>query len=167
MSASSPTAELRRGRLVLYCGIAQNRDRWGKGICVWCGEPIILADPTDYRRRTRTRHRGDEHEQGDGRNCHKLFMQSYCWTARQLIEWRGDPCCAYCGEITELWEAEHTIALEDGGGRDPTNIVRSCVPCHRRKTAFEASARAERRRLARVASLPIPEPSAQLEMCPA
>lgn len=159
----SGTAEIRGQRLVLYCGIAQNRERWGKGVCCWCGEPIVLADPTDYRRATRTRHRGDEHEIGD-RNCHKLFMQSYCYTARELVERRGDPCCAYCGEITEQWEAEHTLALKDGGSHDPTNIVRSCVPCHKRKTATEATARAERRRLARVAAGSPPPPVPQLEL---
>lgn len=141
------TADLRRERLVIYCGIAQNRREWIKGMCCWCGEPIVLADPDrEHRRRSRTRHRGDEHELGDGRDCHQLFLGSYAYTARQLVEQRGDPCCVYCGEVTEQWEADHQVPLEDGGGHDPTNIVRSCVPCHRAKTAAEATEHAARRR---------------------
>lgn len=138
-----------RGRVDVTSGIAAARwtlrARTGKGCC-WCGEAIVLFDPFDHRRRQRTRHRGDEHEVGDGRNCHREFMGSYHWTARQLVEARADPCCIYCGEVTDKWEADHCVPLEDGGGHDPTNIVRACIPCHRRKTAAEARARAARRR---------------------
>lgn len=175
----SATAEIRSGKLVLYCGVAENRRPVGKGVCCWCGDPIVLADPTDYRRRTRTRHRGDEHEVGD-RNCHKLFMASYCYTARELVERRGDPCCVDCGDIGDvwqpnedgvggawvnlgLWEADHRIALIDGGAHDPTNIERRCRDCHSRKTKREATARAERRRFALAVQLPAPQPSPQLE----
>lgn len=149
-----------RGRVDLYCGIGEApwtlRSRVGKG-CVWCGEAIVLFDPFDHRRRARTRHRGDEHELGDGRNCHREFMRSYYWTARELVERRGDPCCVYCGEITDRWEADHQVPLvEDGGGHDPTNIVRACVPCHRSKTAAEARARAAHRRQQRGLPEPLP-----------
>lgn len=104
----------------------------------------MLADPSDYRRRQRTRHRGDEHEVGD-RRCHRDFMRSTVWNARDLVLFRGDPCCVDCGDVDAFWAAEHRIPLADGGPHDPCNIERRCDDCHGRKTAAERVARAERR----------------------
>jgi 5-methylcytosine-specific restriction endonuclease McrA len=153
-----------RGRITLYESIYEHRRReamlagnavpYMRGRCVWCGEPIELVDPDDYRRRARTRHRGDEYEVGD-RNCHRAFMRSYVFSERELIEVRGDPECVDCGS-TGRWEADHDVPLWDGGEHCSSNIVRRCVPCHREKTRQEASARAARRREER--GLPEPEP---------
>ncbi len=46
------------------------------------------------------------------------------------------------------WEADHELALEDGGEHRLENLAVRCAPCHRAKTAEENRARAaERRRL--------------------
>lgn len=63
-------------------------------------------------------------------------------------------------EVT-LWEADHEIPLEDGGPHAVENLRCRCVPCHRRKTAREATERAECRRLGR---LPAPSPDRQLAL---
>jgi hypothetical protein len=135
-------SEKRGGRLVLREAPAAGKP-FEKGVCCWCGEAIILADPTDYRRRARTRHYGDEHEVGD-RNCTAEFLASYANNARELIEKRGDPVCVDCGS-EDSWDAEHDVPLWDGGEHSPDNIVRRCGDCHRRKTKAEAAERARRR----------------------
>ncbi|MCH2187426.1 HNH endonuclease [Myxococcota bacterium] len=43
-----------------------------------------------------------------------------------------------------LWEVDHIIPLVDGGSHDMTNLQSLCTPCHKRKTAAEATARALR-----------------------
>lgn len=142
-------ADLRRQRLTRYCGIAQHPDRiYAPGTCAWCGHPIVLVDPTDYRRRGRTRHRGDRHEQPFTvgthtvkRNCRRTFNLSYVHGARHLVKLRRDPCCAECGCVDGKWEADHIVPLVDGGLHCPSNIQRLCIGCHKAKTIAEAIAR--------------------------
>lgn len=151
---------VRGERLQWKCGVAEGRDRQ-PGECAWCGQPIVLLDPTDYRRAKRTRHRGDEHEAEGSPRCQREFDRSVVWNARALIILRGDPCCVDCGDMQAYWHADHRIPLCDGGPHDPTNIERRCEGCHKRKTAAEAAARAEGRRLSR---LPAPSPHRQLAL---
>ncbi len=147
------SATVRGSKLQWFCGVGEGLPR-KPGLCAWCGQPIDLADPTDYRRAKRTRHRGDEHEVGGGngfdtppgRNCQREYNRSTVWNARALVILRGDPCCVDCGQTDCYWEADHRIPLCDGGSHDPTNIERRCEKCHARKTAAEAKLRAERRR---------------------
>jgi 5-methylcytosine-specific restriction endonuclease McrA len=154
-----------RGTIVLYESIfagqrlqAMKRGEdvpWLRGVCCWCGEPIVLVDPErDFRRRSRTRHYGDEYEVGD-RDCRRAFLNSYVFNERQLIELRGDPDCVDCGS-TGPWEADHDLALWEGGEHSSANIVRRCVPCHRTKTAEEAARRAAQRREERGLPEPLP-----------
>jgi len=132
----------------------------GKHDCRWCGEPIILAEGVSRRYAARQRHYGDEFEVGD-RNCRAEYQRTYAYNGRDLVQKRGDPCCVDCGEaevwvvndaydeggywLEGDWEADHDIALEDGGPHEQTNIVRRCCECHRRKTARENAARRARR----------------------
>ena len=46
-----------------------------------------------------------------------------------------------------LWEAEHRIALADGGSFDLNNVDTCCLMCHTAKSSREATARAKRKRL--------------------
>jgi hypothetical protein len=58
-------SSVRSGALYLYerpCAVPP------RGACQWCGEPIVLVDASDYRRRQRTVHHGDEHEVGGHRS---------------------------------------------------------------------------------------------------
>lgn len=134
-----------------------------KGSCRWCGEPIVFVEGTDYRVKRRERHRGDEHEVGD-RNCRREHDRTFAANPRELIMHRGDPCCVDCGEAevwvdpgdgTEgwwkegEWEADHVIAVEDGGPHTPVNIARRCVRCHREKTNRENAARRAKRAASR------------------
>jgi 5-methylcytosine-specific restriction endonuclease McrA len=133
-----------------------------KGVCRWCGEPIILLDPSDYRRARRRYHYGDEHEVGD-LDCLSRWKASVCWDARSAVKLRevevhGRLFCAGCGSVVGAeksadgrlsevsWEADHRIPLEDGGPHHIDNLQARCVPCHRSKTAREATERANRRR---------------------
>jgi 5-methylcytosine-specific restriction protein A len=132
-----------------------------KGSCRWCGEPIVFVDDVPYRYKRRERHRGDEWEVGDGRNCRREHNRTFAATPRDLIMHRGDPCCVDCGEaevwvqpeegegywLPGDWEADHVIPVEDGGPHTPTNICRRCVPCHRAKTNRENAERRRRREL--------------------
>jgi HNH endonuclease len=120
----------------------------GKGECHWCGDPIVLADPADYRRRSREYHRGDEHEVGD-KDCKSERDWSVAMEPRSLIQLREDPCCVDCGSEGGNWDADHDKPLWDGGEHSATNLVRRCGDCHKKKTAREAAERASRRRSAR------------------
>lgn len=44
------------------------------------------------------------------------------------------------------WESDHLVPLADGGANDDQNLQLLCQPCHRDKTAAEATARAAQRR---------------------
>lgn len=161
-----------RARITIYESVFEGQRRearkrgedvpWLRGraetptTCCWCGQPIVLVDPErDYRRRSRTRHYGDEYEVGD-RDCTRQFLRSYVFNERQLIEHRGDPDCVDCGS-TGPWEADHDVPLWDGGEHSAANIVRRCIPCHREKTRREATLRAARRREEQVLPAPLPE----------
>ena len=140
-----------------------------RGQCGWCGEEILLRNKGDYRRSAREYHRGDEYEVGD-RNCRSEWWLSRTSEARVAVARRdllkhGRVFCAECGlvcvELVEgahsrlgrdarerpdsAWEADHRIALEDGGTHTLENLQCLCVPCHRTKTARENRERAERR----------------------
>lgn len=135
-----------------------------KGSCRWCGEPIVFVDDVPYRMKQRERHRGDEYEVGDGRNCRREHNRTFAATPRDLIYHRGDPCCVDCGDTGQRrqenedgtlgawyesgeWEADHVIPVEDGGPHTPVNIARRCVRCHREKTNRENAARRAKRRV--------------------
>lgn len=75
------------------------------------------------------------------------WNRSRVWDANVAVDRRGDTCCATCGSEGP-WEADHEVALEDGGEHTLANLRRRCVPCHRAKTAAENSARAAARRAA-------------------
>lgn len=141
---------------------------WVPGACRWCGEPIELRDPkTNYRQRQRTIHYGDEFEFEGSPRCRRSFNRSRVWSARDALlmlhyEFAEGQAlgCARCGVVvqnadpmdgTDLvpWEADHIVALEDGGAHEVANFQALCVPCHREKTAAEATARAARRRTER------------------
>lgn len=128
-----------------------------KGTCRWCGEAIVFVEGVPYRFKRRERHRGDEWEVGE-RNCRREHDRTFAMTPRHLIMHRGDPCCVDCGTadvwvqpddggegwwLPAEWEADHDVAIADGGAHSPVNICRRCVPCHRAKTIAEARARRE------------------------
>jgi len=58
-----------------------------KGVCRWCGEAIVLVDPSDYRRARRRYHYGDEHEVGD-QDCLSRWKGSVCWDGRGAVKLR-------------------------------------------------------------------------------
>ena len=46
-----------------------------------------------------------------------------------------------------LWDADHIIALKEGGSTDLDNVQTLCQPCHKDKTGEQASRRAKQVRL--------------------
>jgi hypothetical protein len=98
------TAQARSTELFLYPPPFDGPRR--PGCCRWCGDPIELVDPGDYRRRARTIHRGDEHEAGD-RDCRGEYLGSSTWDARYAVRWaaraRGEVhlACVDCGVVVE------------------------------------------------------------------
>lgn len=46
-----------------------------------------------------------------------------------------------------LWEADHELALDEGGKDELENIVTRCVPCHKGKTKEQAARKARIRKL--------------------
>jgi 5-methylcytosine-specific restriction endonuclease McrA len=134
-----------------------------RGVCRWCGDAILQedgpkrgernlrrrwhpacllaweqSDPREARRRVRRRDRGI---------CADCGLDTYA-TRRQL---RGRGSTARLRERgfkprKSLWELDHIVPLIDGGSHDMANLQTLCTPCHKRKTAREASHRRERER---------------------
>ncbi len=46
-----------------------------------------------------------------------------------------------------MWQADHVIPMAEGGSSEPSNIVTSCTPCHKAKTAEQAARTAMQRKL--------------------
>lgn len=116
-------------------------------------------------------HRGDEHEVGD-RKCRSESADARVWDARDALRIAAKLAdvaalaCVDCGTVVEQlvqnaqldaqlwqrvkgsprWEADHELALEDGGEHVLANLRVRCCPCHRTKTGLENAARARRRR---------------------
>lgn len=70
------------------------------------------------------------------------------WMAtRARILSRDSGLCLVCkaaGRLTLASEVDHRTPLEDGGADEDANLQSICPPCHKAKTAAEASARAGR-----------------------
>ncbi len=115
------------------------------GTCQWCGEPIVMHPTANGNHRRRVRHKGDAYEIGV-RNCDREFRWALCFSARELIEKRGDPVCVDCGSSDRPWDADHIVPLGDGGAHHRDNLARRCRrPCHAEKTAREATERAAKK----------------------
>jgi 5-methylcytosine-specific restriction endonuclease McrA len=162
VGAGAVSFAVRSSVLVLY--EAPYQGERSPGCCRWCGDPIVLANPSDYRRRRRTIHYGDGFEVSALR-CRAAYLRSFTWDARRAVRWReraahGVVACVDCGTVCEgvnemsgegavSWEADHDVPLEDGGAHELANLRCRCVPCHAAKTAREARERAARRRASR------------------
>ena len=95
------------------------------------------TDPRELRRRVRKRDRGVCRTCGLDTNELRREIQGRGRT-RRLRELGFLP-------RRSLWELDHVVPLIEGGSHDAGNLQTLCVPCHRRKTADEARARAAQR----------------------
>jgi 5-methylcytosine-specific restriction endonuclease McrA len=134
-----------------------------RGVCRWCGDPIVheKGEKRGEPNRRRRWHQAcvDEYNRSDPRE------------ARRMVRKRDRGHCASCGLDTyalkrstrgkgshrklrelgfkprkSLWELDHVVPLIDGGTHEAGNLQTLCTPCHKRKTAAEASRRGDRRR---------------------
>lgn len=132
-----------------------------RGTCRWCGRPILHDDGPKAGEVNRRR------------RWHEACVEEYNATdpreLRRRIRRRDRAVCRNCGLDTNrlrrevrgrgrtrklrqrgflprrsLWELDHIVPLVDGGGHELTNLQTLCVPCHRVKSAGEASLRAAR-----------------------
>lgn len=123
------------------------------GTCRWCGKEIRREDGELDRRRSY--HAGPESwrygrtpREGEP-DCLVAWNRSRTWDARHALSRVGGEqltcgeCGVECGGPGQpSWEADHKLALEDGGEHALENLWVLCVPCHREKTAQEARDRA-------------------------
>jgi 5-methylcytosine-specific restriction protein A len=54
--------------------------------------------------------------------------------ARILLLKRDHGKCALCSNVTDYWEADHTVPIVEGGALTIENLRTLCVPCHRSET---------------------------------
>ncbi|PKH12613.1 HNH endonuclease [Pseudomonas sp. 43NM1] len=59
---------------------------------------------------------------------------------RATILLRDHYTCRVCGLITDQLEVDHIVNLAQGGSDDDDNLQAICIPCHKVKTAREATA---------------------------
>lgn len=125
-----------------------------RATCRWCGDPIVRPDGQPDRRRNY--HHGPARGEPD---CAHESDRSRTWDPRialeRMAEIAGEPLrCADCGVELDgdpavwshvSWDADHEIPLEDGGEHSLENLRARCCPCHKAKTAREATARAAAR----------------------
>lgn len=114
-----------------------------------CVDAYNASDPRELRRQVRKRDRGICRICRVDTNRVRREVQG-AGRARKLRELGFQP-------RRSLWELDHVVPLIDGGGHGADNLQTLCVPCHRRKTAEEARARAEQRRDAVALSSTEPE----------
>lgn len=69
------------------------------------------------------------------------------WQAMRLNHLRDNPLCAHClanNHYSAANEVDHITPLWNGGLEfNPNNLQSLCTPCHKAKTAAEASLRAK------------------------
>lgn len=123
-----------------------------KGTCRWCGAKLVGA---------RAHIRRYCYPDREGRDCTKEYRNSMTWKPRAALRIlafkRGEKVlrCVDCGfEVEKLhrgriarvilreWEADHEIPLWNKGTHTVENLRVRCVPCHRAKSAREATERA-------------------------
>lgn len=104
---------------------ARELDLHGVLFCALCGE--VVFRPAERRWDETPMHRLPRHERPD------LLPPDH-------------PVHALYRAYERPWECDHRVPLEDGGPHELGNLQVLCVPCHRHKTAREATARASRRR---------------------
>lgn len=66
------------------------------------------------------------------------------WVERRARWLSEHPLCAHCmdaGMVSAAEEVDHVVPLWAGGADDESNYQSLCSPCHKVKTASEASAR--------------------------
>lgn len=51
------------------------------------------------------------------------------------------------GRRATLWDADHVVALDEGGSWHPDNAQTLCQPCHKAKTKTHAARKATRKRM--------------------
>ena len=110
-------------------GKRNNRRRWHQP----CVDTYNESDPREARRSVRKRDRG---------HCANCHIDTYA--LRRKLKGRGSH--RKLRELgfkprMSLWELDHIVPLIDGGGHEPANLQTLCTPCHKAKTAREASAR--------------------------
>lgn len=66
---------------------------------------------------------------------------------RQALLKRDKAVCASCKEKAERWEADHIVAVVNGGGGVGLNGYQTlCIECHKKKTKGDLIARDESRK---------------------
>lgn len=107
------------------------------GTCRWCGELIWRDDGTVNGRR----------------RWHPACAVTYGERNQSSFRWRvwqrDGGVCAECPSGTprhNRWQADHIVALADGGTWDTENGQTLCEPHHKAKSAREAAERAASRR---------------------
>lgn len=105
-----------------------------KGVCAACGldtEALRLGEPKEPSWRL------PEDER-------RVAMEAY---RQACVAYHDDMKARGFGTEPHLWEADHIIAVADGGGEcDLSNYQTLCCPCHRKKTAELVSRRAKDKR---------------------
>lgn len=157
------------GRACKMCGNEVPKGRKG-----WCSRNCVLAwkeVSTSSGLRAAVAHRDGAVCARCGTDCARLKRMCESalerlgeWAAGAFVAvmersgWRGcfrkdvvveDGLARKRWKVLAMWQADHVIAVADGGGgTGRENAVPKCVPCHRARTAAQAAERGRKDRLA-------------------
>ena len=147
----------RQGRIALALAPSPGSE---PGECRWCGAKLRTRQDGSPSKRSRCEPRYE------ARDCARAWRDSYTYDVRHAIRVRdfaahGCVRCADCKIVCERkrdveprvsWQADHELALEDGGEHVLENLRARCTGCHQLKTARENIVRASARRGAALAA---------------
>lgn len=146
-----------RARTILEAKRAGEWTEPAKGHCRWCKGPITAKRRTSFCSGSEAKFElifvaGEGKVitgivAGTGEGCvHEFLVRSRPQYARKCVWARDRGVCATCGKFDKDWEADHVLAVVEGGGLAGLEALRTlCTTCHKAETKSLAGRRAATR----------------------
>lgn len=113
-----------------------------RGCCPWCKRPSPRGRARWHRECVAEHHAEHPGHQRQAVQARDHGVCASCTTTP--AERQADLRAGLIGRQDVAWQADHIVPLADGGLNNLANLQTLCAPCHRGKTAAEATARAAR-----------------------
>lgn len=117
------------------------------GSCRWCGQKVPKPGKRFCSGTRATFDSTGAVLPGTGHGCaHEWAIRGDTDYARRLVFARDRGVCESCKRTDRPWQADHIVAVIEGGGlADLSGLRTLCVECHKDETAILAARRAHER----------------------